>query len=91
MGGIGSRFGSDVPKQFTLVNKKPLFTYIANKLAKQNCITGIVVVVTESWLDYAKEWIEKLQIQKIVNVVKGETVRKLRPEPAFTQAIRPKS
>lgn len=75
MGGIGSRFGSDVPKQFTLVNKKPLFTYIANKLAKQNCITGIVVVVTESWLDYAKEWIEKLQIQKIVNVVKGGATR----------------
>lgn len=75
MGGIGSRFGSDVPKQFTLVNKKPLFTYIAKKLAKQNCITGIVVVVTESWLDYAKEWIEKLQIQKIVNVVKGGATR----------------
>lgn len=75
MGGIGSRFGADMPKQFTMVNERPLFTYIANKLAKQDCITGIVVVVTESWLDYAKEWIDKLQIRKIVNVVKGGETR----------------
>ena len=71
MGGIGSRFGADIPKQFTIINERPLFTYIANKLAKQECITGIVVVVTESWLDYAKEWIERLQINKIVSIVKG--------------------
>lgn len=75
MGGIGSRFGADIPKQFTMVNEKPLFTYIAKKLAKQECITGMVVVVNESWLDYTKEWIEKLHIDKIVNVVKGGDTR----------------
>lgn len=75
MGGIGSRFGADIPKQFTMVNNKPLFTYIANKLSKQGYITGIIIVVNGSWLDYTKEWIESLQIKKIVNVVKGGDTR----------------
>lgn len=75
MGGIGTRFGADVPKQFTMVDEKPLFTYIAQKLARQECISGIVVVVTESWLDYTKYWIGKLNIGKIINVVKGGDTR----------------
>ena len=34
-----------------------------------------------------KTWLAALPLTQMV----GETVRKLRPEPAFTQAIRPKS
>ena len=32
-----------------------------------------------------------IEFPREVVIPKGETVRKLRPEPAFTQAIRPKS
>ena len=75
MGGIGSRFGADTPKQFTMVEEKPLFTYIAEKLAKQNVVTGIVIVVNNAWLDYTKEWVAKLKIEKIVSIVSGGDTR----------------
>ena len=75
MGGIGSRFGAEIPKQFTMVNERPLFTYIAKKLSEQDCITGIIIVVTESWLNYTKEWIDKLNIKNIIAVVKGGDTR----------------
>lgn len=71
MGGVGSRFGAELPKQFTDINGKPLFTYIARKLAKQSCINGIVVVVNAAYLSFAREWIEKLAIAKILAVVPG--------------------
>ena len=75
MGGSGTRFGGDCPKQFTIVNDRPIFTYIAEKLAKQDCITGIVVVVHPAWLDYTKEWVAKLNIKKIINIVSGGDTR----------------
>lgn len=41
MGGVGSRFGADIPKQFTMIEDKPLFTYIAKKLAKLEWVTRV--------------------------------------------------
>lgn len=75
MGGVGSRFGADIPKQFTMIEEKPLFTYIAKKLAKQECVTGIVVVVNPAWVEYAVEWINKLSIEKIISIVPGGATR----------------
>lgn len=75
MAGVGSRFGNEVPKQFTLIENKPLFTYIANKLSKQDCITGIVIVTNPLWLDYTREWVEKLDIKKVLSVVEGGATR----------------
>lgn len=75
MGGSGTRFGSDVPKQFTLINEKPLFTYIVQKLAKQECIHGIVIVVNPHWIDYTNDWLQRLSIPKILKTVLGGETR----------------
>lgn len=75
MGGIGSRYGADVPKQFTLIDNQPLFTYIVRKISEQECVTGIVIVVTPMWLDYTEEWIEKLGIKKVLKIVGGGDTR----------------
>ena len=75
MGGSGTRFGADVPKQFTLVNDKPLFLYIAKKLSKLACVDGMIIVVNPHWLDYTKEWTEKEQISKILGIVPGGATR----------------
>lgn len=75
MGGVGSRFGADIPKQFTIINDKPLFTYIAEKLSKQEVVTGLVIVVNNAWLEYTTEWINKLRIEKIIAVVTGGNTR----------------
>lgn len=75
MGGIGSRFGAELPKQFTDVGGGALFTYIARKLAAQDCIDGIVVVVNAKYLDLAKECMAPLAIGKILAVVPGGASR----------------
>lgn len=75
MGGVGSRFGADIPKQFTMIDNKPLFTYIADKMAKQDVVTGIVIVVNSAWLEYTNEWVKKLGIQKIISVISGGSTR----------------
>lgn len=75
MGGVGSRFGADTPKQFTLIDEKPLFTYIAKKLSAQECVNGIVIVTNSDWLDYTNEWVTRLKIQKIISIVPGGATR----------------
>lgn len=75
MGGVGSRFGADIPKQFTMVDNKPLFTYIARKLSQQDVVSGIVVVVNPAWLEFTNVWLDKLNIEKILAVVPGGSTR----------------
>ena len=71
MGGAGSRFGATIPKQFTLVDNRPLFTYIAQKLSKLNIVHGIIIVVNPQWVDYTKEWVERINLSKILKIVHG--------------------
>lgn len=60
MGGSGTRFGADIPKQFVEVNGKPVFSYIVEKYAKNSLIDAMVVVCHASWIDYADEWVAKM-------------------------------
>lgn len=74
MGGVGSRFGADRPKQFVEVNGKPVFLYILKELNKLEYIEGIVVVCHESWIDYVNEQIGN-EFAKVLNVVPGGDCR----------------
>ena len=75
MGGVGSRFGADIPKQFTMVDDKPLFTYIVRKLSQQEVIAGVVVVVNPAWLEFTNRWLNELKVDKILAVVPGGSTR----------------
>ena len=75
MGGVGSRFGADRPKQFTEVEGIPLFVYISKKLAKQTCVDGIVIVVNSVWKEYTQECCTKYGLKKIIGVVVGGETR----------------
>lgn len=75
MGGSGTRFGAELPKQFTMIEDRPLFTYIAQKLAKQECIHGIVIVVNPRYHDYTKDWAQKIGLKKIISIVPGGATR----------------
>ena len=71
MGGSGTRFGASLPKQFTDINGKPLFTYIARALSRLDFLDGIVIVVNGLFLDFTKEWVGNLGIGKVVAIVPG--------------------
>ena len=65
-GGVGKRMGQEIPKQFIMVEEKPIIIYTLESFQKHPLIDRILVVVCKGWeqtLDaYAKEYhIDKLQ------------------------------
>lgn len=75
MGGSGTRFGADIPKQYILVNDMPVFSYILNGYQKCDFIDRIVVVTHKDWVDYVEEWRDKLNISKLSTITHGGSSR----------------
>lgn len=71
MGGTGSRFGEDRPKQYTIVDGRPLFSYIVEKADNTPCIDRLVVVSHGDWLDYAGTWCSTCIKRVPFDVVEG--------------------
>ena len=70
-GGIGSRMGSSIPKQFLEVAGKPIIIHTIEKFAEHPEIDGIVVVSKEEYIDYCRDLISKYNIGKIFDVIAG--------------------
>lgn len=75
MGGSGTRFGADVPKQFVKVNGKPIFSYVIEKYDATSLIDEAIVVCHESWVDFTEEWISKMPISTPCKVIVGGSSR----------------
>lgn len=73
MGGAGSRFGADRPKQFVEVKGRPVFLYILEELNSIKYVDGIVVVCHSSWIDYVEE--NSKSLKKLIAVVAGGDCR----------------
>ena len=75
MGGTGTRFGADIPKQYIEIEGRPIYTYVIEAYAKVDEIDNIVVVSHADWIDFVIETNEKLRLQKIAGVVAGGSTR----------------
>ncbi len=64
-GGIGSRMGADRPKQFLMVNNKPIISYCFDIFQNHNQIDKIVVVVSKEWQGFVEEYAQKYGVEKI--------------------------
>ena len=60
-GGIGSRMKLDIPKQYFKVNGIPVILYSIRKFVSCGLIDSIVIVLSNEWKDYMREWITKEQ------------------------------
>ena len=56
-GGIGSRLGLDMPKQYYEVNKKPIIRYVIETMEQCEVVDGFVIVAAEEWQEYVREQI----------------------------------
>ena len=73
-GGVGSRMGADIPKQYIEVNGKPVISYCLQTFLNIQTIDGIVIGVANEWKSYVKEIVEVLKPQKkIFYAEPGET------------------
>lgn len=64
-GGVGSRMGVDRPKQYLVVNEKPIIVYCLEIFEKHTNIDKIVIVVSDEWKDYVIENADKYGITKV--------------------------
>jgi len=75
MGGIGSRFNADKPKQFVNVKGKPVFLRFLETIQGFEYVDGIIVVCQKDWIDFVKQIIEKEKLLKVISVVPGGSTR----------------
>ena len=66
MGGCGNRFGSKIPKQYIIVNEKPLFLNIIEKYSLIPNIDKIIIVSNKNWIIQTKEWCKKSSIPCLI-------------------------
>lgn len=71
MGGQGTRFGADIPKQYIKVNGRPVFSYIIQKYSTVKEIDRIILVSHKDWISFVGEEMEKLQISTAWEVTEG--------------------
>ena len=70
-GGVGSRMGKDIPKQFIEVRNKPVLAYTLESFQKHPLIDAIEVVCIEGWEDDVWAYKEKYGISKLKWMAKG--------------------
>ena len=70
-GGVGSRVGADIPKQFIEVLGKPILVYTIEAFQNHPEIDAIEVVCIESHMDYLKELVDEYNLDKVKWITKG--------------------
>ena len=64
-GGVGTRVGANIPKQFIKVLGKPILAYTLENFQRTEQIDAIEIVCHEDWVDEAKSICTKYQIDKL--------------------------
>lgn len=74
-GGKGKRMGSDISKQFILVNGKPILYYTLTQFLKCKVIDSIILVLPKDEIEYCvKEILEKYSL-KVNQIIEGGNQR----------------
>ena len=70
-GGVGSRMGQSIPKQFLNVGEKPIIIYTLEAFQRHPNIDSIVVVCLDGWHEILKSYAEQFNINKLQSIVSG--------------------
>lgn len=70
-GGVGTRMGYDIPKQFVNVNDKPVIIYTLEAFQNHPNIDSIVVVCIDGWHDILSAYSKQFSITKLQTIVSG--------------------
>jgi 2-C-methyl-D-erythritol 4-phosphate cytidylyltransferase len=73
--GTGTRFGGDIPKQFTEVAGKPVIAHTVRRFEESDMIGGIVVVTSADRLAEMRSIIAAEGFEKVLEVVEGGASR----------------
>lgn len=74
-GGMGSRMGQDIPKQFIHVNNRPIIIYTLSALQAHPEIDRIHVVCIDGWEKVLSGYAEQFNITKLAGITAGGGTR----------------
>ena len=64
-GGVGSRIGRNIPKQFIKIMGKPIIAYTVENFQKNPNIDAIEIVVHKDWIDECKAIMSEYSFDKV--------------------------
>ena len=64
-GGVGSRMGADIPKQFVQVNGKPILFYTLEAFERHPMVDAIELVCIDGWQDTVRAYAKEYGISKL--------------------------
>lgn len=70
-GGVGSRMGADIPKQFLEVKGKPIIVYSIENFQRNQQIEKIVVVCKSDWIEHLQMLVKKYALNKVCWIIDG--------------------
>ena len=70
-GGVGSRMGQEIPKQFINVGDKPVIAYTLEAFQEHPLVDAIEVVCLDGWEHALRAYARQYKIDKLKWVVKG--------------------
>lgn len=70
-GGVGSRMGHDIPKQFIEVEGKPVLMYTLESFQNHPLVDSIVLVCIDGWQEDVRSWCAESGITKLSKIVTG--------------------
>lgn len=70
-GGVGSRMGQEIPKQFINVGEKPVIVYTPEAFQEHPLVDAIEVVCLAGWEQVLRAYARQYKIDKLKWVVKG--------------------
>jgi 2-C-methyl-D-erythritol 4-phosphate cytidylyltransferase len=70
-GGVGKRMGQDIPKQFIMVEDKPIIIYTLESFQKHPMIDRILVVCKKGWEDTLLAYAKEYHIDKLNWIIEG--------------------
>ncbi len=75
-GGSGTRIGNELPKQFLMLNGKPIIIYSINQFLKNERIDKIIIVCIPSYIEHLKKIIKKyVKDSSKIDIVEGGKTR----------------
>ncbi len=74
--GSGTRYSSDIPKQFVKIAGKTVLEHTIDIFEKNERIDNIILVITPEYRHFAEEIILKNKFKKIIKILNGGNTRK---------------
>lgn len=70
-GGIGSRMGASLPKQFLKIDNKEIIAHVIEKFNSCNSVDEIVIVTLKDYINEVRLLVDKYRYRKVRDVIEG--------------------